>query len=106
VAELGISVVKWTTSGGAIGYTTFGACPIEDKCALHLNIKYRRCREGPLMKKVPAVRASLGELIYELFEEAKKVSPQPEEQKVMVYAALKDLLTRKVTTKHPIALQA
>ena len=50
---------------------------------------------------------SLGELIVVLFEEAQKMSPQPLEQKVMVYAALRELLTEsKVFSKHPIALQA
>ena len=50
---------------------------------------------------------SLGELIAVLFEEARKISPKPLEQKVMVYAALRDLLgENKVLSKHPIALQA
>ena len=47
---------------------------------------------------------SLGELIYELFEESRKVTNQPAEQKVLVYAALKDLLGRKLNTSHPIVL--
>jgi hypothetical protein len=50
---------------------------------------------------------SLGELIVVLFEEARKISPKPLDQKVMVYAALRDLIgENKVFSKHPIALQA
>jgi len=50
---------------------------------------------------------SLGELIVVLFEEARKISPKPLEQKVMVYAALRDLIgENKVFSKHPITLQA
>ncbi|PWT89183.1 MAG: hypothetical protein C5B54_09360 [Acidobacteria bacterium] len=50
-------------------------------------------------------RFSLGELIFALFEEAKNVTSQPAEQKVMVYMALKDLLSRRVRSRKPIALQ-
>jgi hypothetical protein len=39
----------------------------------------------------------LGELIYELYEEAKKISSEPAEQKLLVCAALNDLLaTQKI----------
>jgi hypothetical protein len=44
------------------------------------------------MKKKLVVQCQLGELIYELFEEAKQVSSEPTEQKLLVYAALRDLL--------------
>jgi len=40
-------------------------------------------------------RYTLGELIVALFEQAKKVSPrEPQEQKLLVYLALHDLLRR------------
>jgi hypothetical protein len=55
------------------------------------------------MKKMK--KFTLGDLIAALFEEALKVSSSPVEQKVMVYAALKDLLAKQVNSKHPIALQ-
>ncbi len=45
---------------------------------------------------------SLGDLIYQLFEESSKVTDKPAEQKVLVYAALKDLLGTKLNTNHPI----
>ena len=44
------------------------------------------------MKKKLVVQCQLGELIYQLFEEAKQVSSEPIEQKLLVYAALRDLL--------------
>ena len=44
------------------------------------------------MKKKLVVTCQLGELIYELYEEAKKVSSEPAEQKLLVYAALNDLV--------------
>lgn len=47
---------------------------------------------------------SLGELIYVLFQEAGKVTPEPAEQKLMVYAALQDLLTNVLRPKHPIGI--
>jgi hypothetical protein len=49
---------------------------------------------------------SLGDLIVLLFEESRKVSSDRDEQKLLVYAALKDLLRRKVHSNHPIALTA
>lgn len=46
-------------------------------------------------RKKQEQRYSLGELIVALFEQAKKVSPHaPQEQKVLVYLALHDLLRR------------
>lgn len=54
------------------------------------------------MKKKLVVNCQLGDLIYELFEEAKQVSSEPIEQKLLVYAALKDLLSnnyRKLNIK-------
>jgi hypothetical protein len=47
----------------------------------------------------------LGDLIVALFEEANKISSQPEEVKIMVYAALKDLLTRRIASRHHIVFQ-
>ena len=46
----------------------------------------------------------LGELIVALFEESKKYSSDRVEQKVLVFAALKDLLNRKVHSHHPITI--
>lgn len=54
------------------------------------------------MKKRLSVTCQLGELIYELYEAAKTVSSEPAEQKLLVYAALNDLVGkqgRKQTTK-------
>lgn len=51
-------------------------------------------------------RVSLGELIYELFEESSKLTKKRAEQKVLVYAALKDLLRTKLNSDHPIVLSA
>ena len=51
-------------------------------------------------------RYALGDLIVALYEEASKVSSQRGQQTLMVYAALKDLLTGPVKSKHPIALKA
>jgi hypothetical protein len=47
------------------------------------------------MKKNRIVECSLGELIYELFEEAKEISKKPAEQRLLVYAALEDLLSNQ-----------
>jgi hypothetical protein len=47
------------------------------------------------MKKNAVVECSLGELIYELYEEAKQISKKPGEQRLLVYAALKDLLSHQ-----------
>jgi len=49
---------------------------------------------------------TLGDLIAALFEEADKVCSQPSEQRLIVYAPLKDLLSRKVTSEHPIVFQS
>ena len=49
-------------------------------------------------------RLLLGDLIVALFEETKKVSKNKLEQRVLVYAALKDLLKKKVHSNHQIAL--
>jgi hypothetical protein len=46
----------------------------------------------------------LGELIVALFEESKKYSSDRVEQKILVFAALKDLLNRKVRSYHPITI--
>jgi hypothetical protein len=45
------------------------------------------------MKRNTVVECSLGELIYELYEQAKQISEKPGEQRLLVYAALKDLLS-------------
>ncbi len=47
------------------------------------------------MKKKLVVTCQLGDLIYELFEEAQQVASEPTEQKLLVYAALRDLLTTR-----------
>jgi hypothetical protein len=47
------------------------------------------------MKKQLVVTCQLGDLIYELFEQAKEITSKPIEQKLLVYAALKDLLTNQ-----------
>jgi len=49
---------------------------------------------------------TLGDLIAALWEEADKVSTQPSEQRLIVYAALKDLLSKKVSSRHPIVFQS
>jgi len=49
-------------------------------------------------------RLLLGDLIVALFEETRKVSKNKLEQRVLVYAALKDLLKKKVHSNHHIAL--
>ena len=49
-------------------------------------------------------KISLGELIYELFEETSKVTKKSAEQKVLVSLALKDLLKGKVNAEHKILL--
>ncbi len=58
------------------------------------------------MKKGVRRKCLLGDLIVILYEEASKVSLQSFEQRVIVYAALKHILTERVRTKHPISLQA
>ena len=58
------------------------------------------------MKKEMNTKYLLGDLIVALYEEANKVSLQSFEQNVIVYAALKHLLTEQISTKHPISLQA
>jgi hypothetical protein len=47
-------------------------------------------------------KISLGELIYELFEETSKVTKKSAEQKVLVSLALKDLLEHEVNAEHKI----
>jgi hypothetical protein len=49
-------------------------------------------------------KISLGELIYELFEETSKVTKKSAEQRILVSLALKDLLKSKVNPEHPIQL--
>lgn len=59
------------------------------------------------MKKKPNTRYLLGDLIVALYEEAQKASLQSFEQKVIVYAALKHLLTQQISgIKHGISLDA
>lgn len=51
------------------------------------------------MKKKSLITLPLGELIYELFEQAKEFSSEPTEQNLLVYSALQDLLkTQRVKT--------
>ena len=47
----------------------------------------------------------LGDLIAALFEEAKKVSKNRLEQNLLVYAALRDLLRKRVHSIRPIAVR-
>lgn len=47
----------------------------------------------------------LGDLIAALFEEAKKVSKNRLEQNLLVYAALRDLLRKRVHSMRPIAVR-
>jgi hypothetical protein len=49
-------------------------------------------------------KISLGELIYELFEETSKLTKKSAEQKVLVSLALKDLLKGRVNADHKILL--
>lgn len=51
-------------------------------------------------------RLNLGELIAVLFEESRKVTSNRNQQRFLVYAALKDLLRGRVHSLHPIALTA
>lgn len=50
------------------------------------------------------VKFSLGELVAALFEETKKVTSSRLEQNVLVYAALADLLKRRIHPMHRIAI--
>lgn len=50
-------------------------------------------------------RYVLGDLIAALFEEAKKVSKDRLEQNLLVYAALRDLLRKRVHGIRPIAVR-
>lgn len=52
-----------------------------------------------------STRISLGDLIVVLFEETKKVSRSPKEQRLLVSAALRHLLKGRVHSLHPIAIQ-
>jgi stress-induced morphogen len=47
----------------------------------------------------------LGDLIAALFEEAKKVSKNRLEQNLLVYAALRDILRKRVHSMRPIAVR-
>lgn len=59
------------------------------------------------MKKKSDTRYLLGDLIVALYEEAHKESLQTFEQKVVVYAALKHLLTQHIKgAKRSIHLEA
>jgi hypothetical protein len=49
---------------------------------------------------------SLGDLVVELFEQARKVTSDRLEQNLMVYVALRDLLKRRNSLAHPIALRS
>ena len=46
-------------------------------------------------KLTTTTTVQLGDLIYELYEEAKNQSSNPDEQKVLVYFALKDLFSHQ-----------
>ncbi len=56
------------------------------------------------MKRKDA-RYKLGDLIAALFEEARSFTSNQTEQTALVYAALKDLLKRRVRPVHPVALK-
>ena len=59
------------------------------------------------MKKKSNTKYLLGDLIVALYEEAYKESLQSFEQKVVVYSALKHLLTQRIRgAKHSISLEA
>jgi hypothetical protein len=59
------------------------------------------------VKKKSNNKYLLGDLIVALYEEADKASLQSFEQKVVVYAALKHLLTQQISgVKHSISLDA
>lgn len=53
-------------------------------------------------KEKTSEKSSLGELIYQLFEESSKMTSKPAEQKVLVSLALKDLLKGKINADHRI----
>jgi hypothetical protein len=62
---------------------------------------------GEIVKKKSNTKYLLGDLIVALYEEAHKESLQSFEQKVVVYAALKHLLTQRIRgAKHSISLEA
>ena len=59
------------------------------------------------MKKKSNTKYLLGDLIVALYEEAHKESLQSFEQKVVVYTAMKHLLTQQISgSKHSISLEA
>jgi len=58
------------------------------------------------MKRQTETRYSLGDLIVALFDEANQVVSKRVERKVLVYAALKHLLMKQVSSAHRISLQA
>lgn len=60
--------------------------------------------EDQMKRKREKEQYRLGDLIAALFEETKKVTPDREEQRILVFAALKDLLSRRVHSVHPIAI--
>ena len=64
----------------------------------------KKPRRKKKMKSRTKKRLSLGDLIAALFEESSKVTKNPVQQKVLVYAALKDLLRGRVHSLHPIAI--
>jgi hypothetical protein len=67
----------------------------------------RALTEEGIVKKKPDTKCFLGDLIVALYEEAHKESLQSFEQKVVVYAALKHLLTQHIRgVKHSISLDA
>jgi len=58
------------------------------------------------MKKARRIQKyALGDLIAALFEEARKVSQNRLEQNLLVYAALRDLLRKRVHGIRPIAVR-
>ena len=55
-------------------------------------------------KKREMPKYLLGDLIALLYDEADKISTFPLQREVIVHHALKDLLNRRVSTRHPVAL--
>lgn len=67
----------------------------------------RRPKEANVKKAQKRKRQfSLGDLIAELFEQAKHQTSDRLEQNLMVYVALRDLLQHKVHVARPIALRS
>ena len=108
-------VIFWTLSGRA------GQGRFERKCLNRKNLRQNTTfgiqvasniseggRKEINMKKrgqTKTRRYSLGDLIAALFDESRKISSDRLEQKLIVYAALRDLLKRRIHTLHPVALR-